>query len=99
MTAFRVGQRVKRTTNPGDQTLGPKVGEEGVVSHNADGLVWVVFDHPVPWFGGASFRPYGCELGTIVPLTDHAADAWATEQVRKWTKPEATIPLVVKERA
>jgi hypothetical protein len=78
---FKVGQRVKRIRNPEPSSIGPPVAAEGVVTRT-DSLVWVKFDQPYPWFSGGNIRDYGCELGTIAPLTDPQADAFI-ERIKK----------------
>lgn len=98
MSAFRVGQRVKRISNPGDPSFGPPVNSEGAVTR-VDSLIWVTFDAPYPWFSGSARTDYGCEYDTITPLTPPAEDTWAADKVKQLTKPQYVEPVAPKVSA
>lgn len=101
MSAFKVGDRVKRIADPEPHILplglacitAMPLGQTGTVTRFDDGRhVYVLPD------GGTSSWP--CFQHTLAPLTPPQADAdsWAADKVREVTKPRYE-PIRTKERA
>ena len=86
MAQFKVGDRVRYVNT----ILNPMVptGTEGVVV----GIDPWVRD-PVRVDFAGSDRTWSVYVHSIAPLTPPAEDAWASEQVRKVTKPQHVEPV------
>jgi hypothetical protein len=91
MAQYTKGQRVKRVQNPSASVveagrLGTVVDDDGgeYVGVAWDGFKRGAWSHD-GWGGWFRF--------SIAPLTPPAEDAWAADQVKKWTKPDPTVPL------
>ncbi len=100
MATFKVGQRVKRIRSEcSDPILSGviPIGATGTVTGPAvrDGFYCVNWDR-------ITTTADGWAGWSLAPLTDPGADAWATDAVRKVTKPQhvepVAPPIPVRER-
>ena len=101
--AFKVGQRVKWVTDFNGGVRGinaPAIGSEGYIVSTAQERnprskwEWIV-SFPGSGVTAGSELPaelFFCDSCNIAPLTPPAVDTWATEAVRKVTKPQHTEP-------
>jgi len=100
MAKFKVGDRVRVIDMPSFITMPQRMGAIGreatIVSIPSDypraDCDIEVDNFPARELGYADL-PWAVQFWQIAPLTPPAADAWATEQVKKWTKPEPSVPV------
>jgi hypothetical protein len=92
MATFKVGDRVRIKDSPG---IDPKYrGVETIITGPS-------FTH---WYVKGPCWPVACYAfgaaeEVLIPLTPPASDAWATEAVRRVTKPLHTEPVAPKVTA
>jgi len=108
MATFRVGQRVrvvglpKRTRFDLDWIIGHEATiEESHFSFEwlvrVDGLGPVLDASGLPHtIGARGLVPLNSEH--LAPLTNPGDEAWAADQVKKWTKPEPVVPVPQQEK-
>ena len=98
MAKFKVGDRVRVIYAKHDKST---IGKEATVTSELklvhtleDGSYWghnICIDN----YGSRNLvtkRVIVTDPSWIAPLTPPAVDTWATEQVKKWTKPEPVMP-------
>ena len=100
MAKFKVGDRVRVIRATHDQRT---VGKEATVTSELKFVVNSI-DEPywghcicIDGYGSTSLihhRNLVSKPSDLAPLTPPSADAWATEQVKKWTKPEPVAPTL-----
>ena len=103
MAKFKVGDRVRVIgAEKNSYALARAIGHEGIIvsadpPHSDPDYIWVVDVPSLPHWSPFKDLPdtqYFARSCDIAPLTPPAADAWATEQVKKWTKPEPAAPTL-----
>lgn len=87
MATFKVGQRVRIVAYKKEDIREVPLGAEGIIAlAMVDGMWGVDF---IGYLGSRI-----CASFQLAPLTDPGADAWATDAVRKVTKPLHVEPVV-----
>jgi hypothetical protein len=90
MAKFKVGDRVRHVI-AGEVPLGSEGTVVGSGMQSMGFRYNVEFDRvPCPYPPGIYW--YSAPEW-LAPLTPPAEDAWAADQVKKWTKPDPTVPL------
>jgi len=97
MAKFKVGDRVRVIAVEFGEGADWLIGKEGVIAakrpDHCEGFMWAVSIANQR----CDTRRDGCfifEDYHLSPLTPPAADEWATEQVKKVTKPEPVAPTL-----